>query len=116
MTVTYDLSTLIGKVRLYSKDTSLISPRFTDEEILVFLEMEGNDPRLAAAVNLENTAASQTLMAKVVGVGDIKLDGISLAESLISQANHLRRLVRISKTGSSSMGPISRGKEKYPLI
>jgi len=102
MTATYDLSTDIGKARLYSKDTVVASPRFTDEEIQGFLDMEGNDPRLAAAVSLELTATNQALLARVTAVGDIKLDGISLAESLLTQANNLRRLVKISRVGTSS--------------
>jgi len=116
MTTTYDLSTLIGKARLYSKDTTLTSVRFSDEEIQGFLDMEGSDPRLAAAVSLELTAVDQALLAKVTQVGDIKLDGSTVAESLISQANNLRRLVRISRTGASASLEMVSRLDTFPLI
>ena len=109
MTATYDLSTNVGKTRLYSKDTVIASPRFTDEEITAFLAIENGDPRLAAAVSLELTAANTALMAKVKAVGEIQfVDYATLAESLVSQAKNLRKLVQTSGTARSTLTGIKR--------
>jgi hypothetical protein len=109
MTATYDLSTNVGKTRLYSKDTSTVSPRFTDEEINAFLAIENGNPRLAAAVSLELTAANTALMAKVAAVGEIKfVDMAAMSESLISQAKNLRRLVQVSGATRSPLTGIKR--------
>lgn len=109
MTATYDLSTNVGKARLYSKDTVLTSPRFTDEEITAFLAIENGDPRLAAAVSLELTAANTALMAKVKAVGEIQfVDYATLAESLVSQATHLRKIVQVSGSARTPLTGIKR--------
>lgn len=92
MTATYVPGSTIGNIRLYCTDTNLTSPIFTDEELNQFLSLEG-DIRLAAAAALERMASSQTLLAKVRAVGDISLDGVSLAKQLMANAQNLRETV-----------------------
>lgn len=92
MTATYVQGTDIATIRLYGSDTNLLSPIFSDEELLSFLTIEG-DVRLAAAAALERMASDKTLLAKVRAVGDISLDGISLAKQLMANAANLRDIV-----------------------
>ena len=59
MTWTYDLTTLIGQVRLLIADTDIVpvtDAHFSDEEIQVFLTMAGSDTYLAAALALQSWA------------------------------------------------------------
>lgn len=115
MTATYDLGTDVGKARLFSKDTALASPRFTDEEITEFLTMEGGDPRLAAAVSLEITATNAALMAKVAKIEGIELGSIAMSDALITQANNLRKLVRLSASSRITLDGVKR-TDSHPLI
>ena len=69
MTITYDTSTDIGKIRLLISDTSLISAHFTDEELQVFLDLEGS-VILAAAAALEAWAAHLSESAASEKIGD----------------------------------------------
>lgn len=117
MTATYDLTTAVGKSRLYSKDTNLTSPRFSDEEIQEFLSMEGGDPRLAAAVSLELTAADKTLMAKVKAIEGIQFeDTATLAAALMTLATNLRKQVRYTTASQSPLSGVARADATYPEI
>jgi len=69
MSFTYDLSTDIGKVRLLISDTVAPS-HFTDEEIQVFLTLNGESVYPAAAAALESWAASITDSATSEKIGD----------------------------------------------
>lgn len=93
MTETYDLSTSIGQVRLLCLDRE--DPYlFSDEEIQVYLTLEDNDTRLAAALALENIAHSKTLLDKVRKVGEIELvPGVDIAKQLMQRAEMLRSTV-----------------------
>ena len=70
MTVSYDITTDTGKVRLLISDTSLTSPHFTDEEIQAFLSMYPGSIRLPAAQALESWAASLSQNADSEHIGD----------------------------------------------
>jgi hypothetical protein len=73
MTATYDLTTLIGKVRLKIDDrdvTPAADAHFTDEEIQVFLDEASDDILIAAALALEAWAASLTESATSEKIGD----------------------------------------------
>jgi len=67
MTITYDLSTDIGKIRLIIQDTA--GARFSDEELQVFLDSEGS-VNLAAAAALEAWAAHLSESAASEKIGD----------------------------------------------
>lgn len=70
MTVTYDLVTSIGKVRLLINDKDVLNPVFQDEEITYFLTENGNSVNMAAAVALESWAASYSANATSETIGD----------------------------------------------
>lgn len=70
MTVTYDLSTLTGKVRLLIGDKDVTNPVFTDEELTQFLTDAGSVVNLAAAAALEAWAASYSSNADSERIGD----------------------------------------------
>ena len=61
-TFTYDLTTDVGKVRLLCRDTASATAIFSDEEIQVFLDMEDNVVKLAAAQAMENAASNQSII------------------------------------------------------
>ncbi len=73
MAHTYDVTTDIGKVRLYIGDTD-ISPttdaQFSDEEINVFLDMALGSILLAASYALESWVATLTGSLKSEKIGD----------------------------------------------
>ena len=72
MAWTYDLATDIGKVRLLISDTDIIpvtDAQFSDEEIQVFLTIEGS-VNLAAALALETWAAIYSMSVDSEHIGD----------------------------------------------
>jgi len=92
MTVTYDLSTLVGQVRLLIGDTVLTDTVFTDEEITYFLTANGNNVNLAAATALEAWAASYGANADSEKIGDYNYTQ-SIIDKLLAMAQRLRALV-----------------------
>lgn len=70
MTVTYNLTTEIGKVRLKIADTVIATAHFTDEELQVFLDEAGNSDYLAAALALEAWAGALSDSAQSERIGD----------------------------------------------
>jgi hypothetical protein len=70
MTMTYDTSTNIGKVRLLINDTSTTAAHFTDAEIQVFLDLYDSVIRLSAAQALESWASSLAQSADSERIGD----------------------------------------------
>ena len=70
MTVTYDLSTNIGKVRLKIGDTVVADTQFSDEELQVFLDEASDNILLASALALESWANSYAANASSEKIGD----------------------------------------------
>ena len=70
MTVTYDITTLVGKVRLKISDTDTTTYIFTDEEITYFLTENSNSVNLAAADALDAWAAKYVANADSEKMGD----------------------------------------------
>jgi len=73
MAHTYDLTTLIGKVRLKIGDRDIVpitDAQFSDEEIQVFLDEAGDDILLAASLALEAWASNITDSLKSEKIGD----------------------------------------------
>ena len=90
MTFTYDPKTAVGRVRLLCTDRDPDNEIFSDEEIAVFLDLNGQDVRLAAADALDQIAASQALILKYIEVNGLKTNGQAVANALHQQAESLR--------------------------
>lgn len=89
MTVTYNLATNIGKVRLLTGDKVISDPVFTDEEIEVFLSNNGNSINLAAAELLEAWAAQYSANVDSEKIGDYSYSQ-SIVDKLLKQAAALK--------------------------
>ncbi len=89
MTVTYDLTTDIGKVRLTTGDKTVSDPIFTDEELQVFLDNNGDDINLASADALEAWAAQYGANVDSEKIGDYNYSQ-SIITKLLSMAKALR--------------------------
>lgn len=70
MSYTYDLSSPVGLVRLYTGDTNDAGFVFSDAEMRDFLTRAGGSPHRAAALALTAIAASNRLMAMFVTNGN----------------------------------------------
>lgn len=88
MTVTYDLTTDIGKIRLTIGDKNILAPVFTDEELQVFLDAEGS-VNLAAAGALEAWAASYSANPDSEHIGDYSYSQ-SVVNKMLALAAKLR--------------------------
>ena len=91
MSVTYNLTTDVGRVRLLIPDTDITAALFTDAEIAAFLDLEGGTIRLAAAQALDTLASSETMILKVVRTLDVSTDGAKVGAELRARAKELRR-------------------------
>lgn len=85
MTFSDDLTTDIGKFRAIFPDMVEASPLFQDEQIAVFLAIEG-DIRRARARALEVAAADIVLTLRVTETLGLKVDGASAARELRLEA------------------------------
>ena len=90
MTFTYDPGTPLGTVRLLCTDRDPDYEIFSDEEIGVFLTLNEQDARLAAAQALDQIAASQALILKYIEINGLKTNGQAVANALHQQAESLR--------------------------
>lgn len=90
MTFTYLPQTAAGQVRLLATDRDPDHAIFSDEEIGVFLTLNDNNPRLAAAQALDQIAASQVLILKYIETNGLKTNGQAVANALHTQAETLR--------------------------
>jgi len=73
MAHTYDLTTLIGKLRLLIGDTDIVpitDAQFSDEELQVFLTMASSSLLLAASYALESWASAITSTLTGEKIGD----------------------------------------------
>jgi hypothetical protein len=87
--VTYDPATDAGKVRLLCTDTATVEI-FTDAEIAVFLELNGDSILFAAAMALDVIADNEILVQKRIKLLDLSTDGPSEAKELRAHADSLR--------------------------
>lgn len=92
MTWTYDAVSASDRdrVRLLCTDTDSANPIFTDEEIAVFLDLEDDSLRRAAALAMETIASQEVLVLKVVKRLDLQTDGRAVSDSLLKRAAALR--------------------------
>lgn len=87
---TYDPSTLVGQVRLLISDRFEASPIFQDEDIQAFLGIEGDVPRLGAALGLEIIAGNEVFVQKRIKMLDLSTDGPAEATALLAVAARFR--------------------------
>lgn len=100
MTATYDLTTLIGQVRLKINDRDVIpatDAHFTDEELQVFLDEADDDVYIAAALALEAWATEYSLTAESERIGDYSYSKKAV-DNMIKLANQYRT--------ASAAGPV----------
>jgi len=90
MTFTYIPGTALGTVRLLCTDRDPDYEIFSDEEIGVFLDLNGGNVRLAGAQALDQIAASQVLILKYIEVNGLRTNGQAVANALHAQAESLR--------------------------
>jgi len=85
---TYDLTTIIGQVRLLIPDRDLTALLFSDVEIETFLALELNNPYRAAALALETKATELTLGQSAT----VRLaDGTSISDSTSAMESFRKR-------------------------
>lgn len=88
MTVTYDITNDVGKIRLIIGDKTILSAQFTDEELQYFLTAEGSI-NLAAAGALEAWAAAYAANADNERMGDYSY-AQSITKNMLTLAANLR--------------------------
>lgn len=88
MTVSYDITTDVGKVRLLIGDKTITDPVFTDEELEIFIAAQ-TSLNLAAAEALEAWAASYGANADSEKIGDYAYTQKIIA-NMLSLAKRLR--------------------------
>ena len=88
MTVTYDITTNVGKVRLIISDNILTNYKFTDEELQYFIT-SGGSVGLGAAGALEAWAASYATNADNEKIGDYSY-AQSITKKMLDLAAKLR--------------------------
>lgn len=90
ITFTYDVTTALGKTRLYAQDTVSANAIFSDEEITSFLAINSNNIFLAAADALEIIAANQAYVLKVITNNGLTTNGPAVAAALQATARQWR--------------------------
>lgn len=89
MTVTYDINTDVGKVRIAIGDTVLADYKFTDEEIEYFLSINSSNTNMASAAALEAWASSYGQNAAGERLGDYSYTQ-KIMENMLALAKRLR--------------------------
>ena len=89
MTVTYDLDTNIGKVRLMIGDKDIADSVFSDEELQIFLDIESDNLNRSAADALEAWAATYGANADSEKIGDYAFTQ-KVVDKMLSLAKRLR--------------------------
>lgn len=91
MAFTTDYTQPIGQVRLLLSDLDPSNPIFPDDnQIVVFLNLEDQSVKLAAALAMEMIAFNQSLLLKVIQLLDLKTDGLSTSKAMLGVAAQLR--------------------------
>lgn len=94
MTATYDAAAGADKdkVRLLIPDTDIDDAVFDDDEVALFLKLESDSIRRAAAMALETAASNEALTLKVMKSLDRTTDGAKTSDALLARAKRLRDL------------------------
>lgn len=86
MTFTYDLTTLVGKIRNLIGDVDSTSVIMYDEEITVMLNIRLNDLFSTAALCLRRIAASKALVSRLRKAGNFTQDDRQISKDLLEAA------------------------------
>lgn len=86
-----DPTLLVEQVRHLIADLSE-HPLLTDEQINVYLSLNSNSVRRAAADSLDAIASSEALVSRKIRTQDLQTDGPAVADSLRKHADRLRQL------------------------
>jgi hypothetical protein len=73
-------------VRLLISDVDPARQILSDDDVLTFLNLEGDVVKLAAAQALDSIASSETLVGKVIRSQDLSTDGAKVAADLRAHA------------------------------
>lgn len=87
---TYIPDTQVGMVRLLLNDVDEGTAVFSDDEIGMFLALEGQSIKRAAAQAIDTNASDQALAMKVLKTQDLSTDGAAVAKALREHADRLR--------------------------
>lgn len=77
-------------LRLLLNDVDQNTPVFDDDELKMFLVLEGGAVKLAAAQAIDTNADNEVLASKVLRTQDLSTDGAKVAQALHSRAEQLR--------------------------
>jgi hypothetical protein len=80
----------ITVMRLLLNDVDEPTAVFSDDELQVFLTLEGGHVKLAAAQAIDTNADNEALASKVLRTQDLTTDGAKLATALRDRARALR--------------------------
>jgi hypothetical protein len=86
----YDLATIIGKIRLQIPDNQATLAIFQDEEIDAFYAIEDSSLKRAVALALETIASNEVMVLKVIKTLDLTTDGAKTSDALLKRAALLR--------------------------
>jgi alanine dehydrogenase len=89
MTTTYDITNIVGQMRLKIGDITLTDPIFTDEELTYFYVANTNNINLASATALESWAARYGANADSENVTSYSYTQ-SIVTKLLAMAKRLR--------------------------
>jgi len=90
MAKTYDITTSVGKVRLYTAETAITTTRYTDEEIELFISEASNDLYMAAALFWETKASYAANKAVQKSIGKLSVNKGVTAEYALKMAEMFR--------------------------
>lgn len=85
-----DKTTPAGQVRVIINDLDDTDLVFPNDEIAVFLTLEGGNVKRAAAQALDTIADNEALASKAFRTQDLATDGAKIADSLRKRATELR--------------------------
>ena len=103
MAFTYDLTTVVGKIRMLIPDRVTPGHVWEDDELTALYTLEGNDLRLGAAMALEAMASDQAMVLKVIRLLDVTTDGAKVSDALLKRAVGLRAAA--AATASALLSP-----------
>lgn len=90
MAFSYDLSTVVGKLRLMIPDNNAEVHNFEDDELDAFYALEASNLKRATALALETIASNEAMVLKVVKTLDVTTDGAKVSDALLKRAKLLR--------------------------
>ena len=100
------MATDVSKVRLLINDVDGENRIFSDDEINVFIEFEGDNLRLAAAQALDAIASNEALVSKRIRTLGLSTDGPAVAKALRDHADRLRAQVADADEGDAIFGVV----------